>query len=57
MAYIYRFVRSAKFVPGQTHVRGADESQWPLTSGEYDLKLMFDDGFTELAATKLKVIP
>src|SRR5207302_4335960 len=40
--------------PDKHTFRGADESQWPLTSGEYDLKLMFDDGFTELAATKLK---
>jgi hypothetical protein len=31
-------------------------NHWPLTPGECDVKLMLDDGFTELAATKLKVV-
>ena len=35
----------------------ADEGHWPLSPGEYDVKFMLDDGFTELAATKLKVVP
>jgi hypothetical protein len=35
----------------------AEEGHWPLTPGEYDVKLMLDDGFTELAAPKLKVVP
>jgi hypothetical protein len=35
----------------------AEEGHWPLTGGEYDVKLMLDDGFTELAATKLEVVP
>lgn len=35
----------------------AEEGHWPLTPGEYDVKLMLDDGFTELAATKVKVVP
>jgi hypothetical protein len=35
----------------------ADEGRWPVLPGEYDVKLMLDDGFTELAATKLKVVP
>jgi hypothetical protein len=35
----------------------ADDGHWPLTPGEYDVKLMLDDGFTELAATKVKIVP
>jgi len=35
----------------------AEEGHWPLTPVEYDVKLMPDDGFTELAATKLTVAP
>lgn len=35
----------------------AEEGHWPLSPGEYDVKLMLDDGFTELAATKIKVVP
>jgi len=35
----------------------AEEGPWPLSPGEYDVKLMLDGGFTELAATKVKVAP
>ena len=35
----------------------AEEGHWPLSPGEYDVKLMLDGGFTELAATKVKVAP
>ena len=35
----------------------AEEGHWPLTPGEYDVKLMLDDGLPKLAATKLKVVP
>jgi hypothetical protein len=35
----------------------ADEGRWPLPPGKYDVKLMLDDGLTELAATKVKVVP
>jgi hypothetical protein len=33
------------------------EATGPLPAGEYDVKLVLDDGFTELAATKIKVVP
>ena len=37
--------------------RRATSTRWPLPPGEYDVKLMLDDGLTELAATKIKVVP
>ena len=37
----------------QANIKG----NWPLTPGEYDVKLMLDDGFTELAATQIAVLP
>lgn len=33
----------------------SDDGHWPLKPGEYDIKLMLDDGFTELAATKVRI--
>ncbi len=35
----------------------SDDGQWPLPAGQYDVKLMLDDGFTELAATTVKIQP
>jgi len=32
-----------------------EENQWPLKPGVYDVKLMLDDGFTELAATQITI--
>jgi hypothetical protein len=30
----------------------AEDGHWPLTPGEYDVKLMLDDGFTEAGSHK-----
>lgn len=34
-----------------------EEGRWPFQPGEYEVKLMLDDGYTELAATRIKIYP
>ena len=42
---------------GTTTIDEAGEGDWPFAPGEYDLLLLSDDGYEELARVPLTITP
>jgi hypothetical protein len=54
--YLY-FVYTGSRVSGTVTVDESGEGEWPLAPGEYDVLLLLDDGYVELARTPITVTP
>ena len=54
--YLYYSYTGSR-VSGQTTIDETGEGEWPFAPGEYDLLLLSDDGYEELARTPLTITP
>lgn len=52
--YLY-YAYTGSRVSGTTTIDEAGEGDWPIPPGEYDLLLLLDDGYTELARVPLTI--